>query len=151
MAGRHVQHSTAGVGTVRSTYLGTALARRCSSSDGASTSGRDRSLEPAARFPRRQRGVQCSVTAPRRQQDSVQQPEFDQHFIQLRASTTRLCDPEILTLEAGELSTVNQEASQCPEDVFRCSGCSAEACQVIHAPCFIQLAVKSSHDSVACA
>lgn len=41
-----------------------------------------------------------------------------------------LVDPEALVLPAGELSVVDRDSAEVPADVFRCSDCTNERCQV---------------------
>lgn len=136
MAGRHVPchcQSNAAASPARPAHHGTSLARRCASNGAASTSGRHHL--PESQPARKHRCVQlkCSVVAPGREQDVAQthQTPSDPQPVPARAL---LCDPEEFTVASGELSTVNQEASQRPEDVFRCSGCSLQECQV--RPCW---------------
>lgn len=44
-----------------------------------------------------------------------------------------LCSPEDLVLEPGECSQVDRSSPLDPADVYRCSGCLEEACQVTRA------------------
>lgn len=139
MAGRHLpsqqQYSRqiAKVNSARSLCVGN-LAGRLASHDGASTSGRhhlsESRLQPSRRHFSEQ--FQCRVVAPGREQETVQihQSSLDQQSLALQSTKAPICDPESFTLEAGELSGVNKEASQHPDDVFRCSGCSLKECQV---------------------
>ncbi len=139
MAGRHLpcQHQysrqIARANTARHACVGN-LAGRLASHEGASTSGRhhlsELRLQPSRRHFSEQ--FQCRVVAPGREQEAAQthQPSLDQQSLALRPTKAPVCDPETFTVEAGELSGVNQEASQHPDDVFRCSGCSLEECQV---------------------
>ena len=46
------------------------------------------------------------------------------------AYAPELCSPEDLVLEPGELSHIDRSAPIDSADVFRCSGCLLEACQV---------------------
>ena len=46
------------------------------------------------------------------------------------AHSPELCSPEDLVLEPGELSHIDRSSPLDPADVFRCSGCLEEACQV---------------------
>jgi len=124
----HTAQHPSTVSTVRSSSLGTGVSRRSSSNEGASTSGRHHLTETVSHPVRRHRGVRCSVVAPGVEQETAL--SRDQQSLQPQPTTALLCDPETFTVEAGELSTVNHEASQRPEDVFRCSGCSLEDCQV---------------------
>ncbi|DBA83534.1 hypothetical protein WJX79_001038 [Trebouxia sp. C0005] len=138
MAGRHLpsqqQYSRqiAKVNSARSLCVGN-LAGRLASHDGASTSGRhhlsESRLQPSRRHFSEQ--FQCRVVAPGREQETVQihQSSLDQQSLALQSTKAPICDPESFTLEAGELSGVNKEASQHPDDVFRCSGCSLKECQ----------------------
>lgn len=41
-----------------------------------------------------------------------------------------LCNPEDFVLPPGELSVVDRQSDESPEDVFRCPGCTRPACQV---------------------
>ena len=45
----------------------------------------------------------------------------------------KLCSPEDLVLEPGECSQINRSSPLHPADVYRCSGCLEEACQVSRA------------------
>lgn len=135
MAGRHVLHlhsQPTGVLSVRSAYAGTEVPRQHLHSDGASTSGRHHSPEVTWAPRRRRCSVQCSVAAPDREQKTIQLEAVrpDEDASSAAATSALLCDPESFTLSSGQLSTVTQEASQRPEDVFRCSGCSLQECQV---------------------
>jgi hypothetical protein len=47
------------------------------------------------------------------------------------AHSPELCSPEDLVLEPGDLSHIDRSSPLDPADVFRCSGCLEEACQVI--------------------
>ena len=46
------------------------------------------------------------------------------------AHAPELCSPEDLVLEPGELSHIDRNCPLDSDDVFRCSGCLQEACQV---------------------
>ena len=139
MAGRHLpcqnQYSRqiARANTARSACVGN-LAGRLASHEGASTSGCHSLSEPRLQPSRRQfsKQFQCRVIAPGREQEAAQthQSSPDQQSLVLRPIKAPVCDPESFTVEAGELSGINQEAGQHPDDVFRCSGCSLEECQV---------------------
>lgn len=139
MAGRHLpcQHQysrqIARACTARSACVGN-LAGRLASHEGASTSGRHHLSEPRLQPSRRlfSEQFQCRVVAPGREQEAAQthQSSLDQQSLASQPTKAPVCDPETFTVEAGELSGVNQEASQHPDDVFRCSGCSLEECQV---------------------
>lgn len=48
-----------------------------------------------------------------------------------RAHSELVRAPEDLLLEPGELSTISRSSEQHPADVFRCTGCSEPACQVL--------------------
>ncbi len=48
-------------------------------------------------------------------------------------SMPELCSPEDLVLEPGECSHIDRSSPLDSADVFRCSGCLEEACQVISA------------------
>ena len=50
-----------------------------------------------------------------------------------------LCSPDDLVLEPGECSHIDRSSPLDPADVYRCSGCLEEACQVIsaHSPWFV--------------
>ena len=141
MAGRHVLHlhghigQPTGVLNVRSAYAGSEVPRHRLQSDGASTSGRQHSPEVTWSPSQRRCSVQCSVAAPDREQKTIQLEAVrpDENASSAAATSALLCDPESFTLSSGQLSTVTQEASQRPEDVFRCSGCSLQECQVQNA------------------
>lgn len=130
----HIAQQTANVSTLRSAHINSGSARRCSSSDGTSTSGRFQLHEHRPESTRRHGQVQsrCSVIAPGREQEApqLQEPTPDHYSSSGLQANPLLCDPDSFTVAAGELSPVNQEASQRPQDVFRCSGCSLEECQV---------------------
>ena len=138
MAGRHNVHlhghgqPTGGL-TSRSAYFGSEVPRHRLQSDGASTSGRRQSPEVVWPPSQRRCPVQCSVAAPGREQKAIQL-EAVRPDESASSAASLLCDPESFTLSSGQLSTVSQEASQRPEDVFRCSGCSLQECQV-QRPC----------------
>lgn len=55
------------------------------------------------------------------------------------AHAPKLCSPEDLVLEPGELSHIDRSRPLDPADVFRCSGCLQEACQVRPADSFLEL------------
>ena len=139
MAGRHLpcQHQysrqIARANTARYACVGN-LAGRLASHEGASTSGRHHLSEPNLQSSQRHfsEQFQCRVVAPGREQQAAQThlPSLDQQSLASRPTKAPVCDPETFTVEAGELSGVNQEASQHPDDIFRCSGCSLEECQV---------------------
>lgn len=142
MAGRHLLPchgqppvTAAGVLNVRSAYLGAELPRNRFLSDGASTSGRQHSPEDAWQSSLRRCSVQCSVAAPGREHKAIQLERTHPDDSTSTSATTsaNLCDPESFSLKSGELSFVVREASQQAEDVFRCSGCSLQECQVQHA------------------
>lgn len=139
MAGRHVLHlnvhgQPTGVLNVRCAHAGAEVPRHRLQSDGASTSGRH-SPEVLWSPSQRRCSVQCSVAAPDREQKTIQLEavRFDDNTSSAASTSALLCDPESFTLTSGQLSTVAQEASQRPEDVFRCSGCSLQECQVQNA------------------
>ena len=56
-----------------------------------------------------------------------------------RTNMPELCSPEDLVLEPGECSRIDRSSPLDLADVFRCSGCLEEACQVIsaHSSCFV--------------
>ena len=146
MAGRHVVHlqgpgQPTGVLNARSGYFGSEVPRHRLQSDGASTSGRQHSTEVVWSPSQRRCSVQCSVAAPDREQKAIQL-EAVRPDESASSAASLLCDPESLTLTNGQLSIVTQEASQRPEDVFRCSGCSLQECQVQN-PC--SLCYLASH------
>ena len=140
MAGRHLpcQHQCsrqiARAHTARCACVGN-LTGRLASHERASTSGRHHLSEPNLQSSQRHfsEQFQCRVVAPGREQEAAQkshQPSLDEQSLASPPTKAPVCDPETFTVEAGELSGVNQEASQHPDDVFRCSGCSLEECQV---------------------
>lgn len=47
-----------------------------------------------------------------------------------KSSGPTLCVPEDLQLPPGQLSTIDRVGKNLPADVFRCFGCTKEACQV---------------------
>lgn len=134
MAGRHVLHlqchgQPTSVRNARSAYFGLEVPRNRLQTDGASTSGRQHTPEVVWSPSQRRSSIQCSVAAPDREQKTVQlKTGLPDESVASAASL--LCDPDSFTLASGQLSTVTQEASQRPEDVFRCSGCSLQECQV---------------------
>lgn len=127
--------TAAGVHNVRSAYLGAEVPRNRFLSDGASASGRQHSPEDVWQPALRRCSIQCSVAAPGREHKAIQleQTRRDESNLTSASSTALICDPESLSLHSGELSFVVREASQEPEDVFRCSGCVLQECQVQHA------------------
>lgn len=140
MAGRHVLHlhvhgQPTRVLNVRCAQAGAEVPRHRLQSNGASTSGRQHSPEVLWSPSQRRCSVQCSVAAPDREQKTIQLEAVRPDKTVSSAASTRalLCDPESFTLTSGQLSSVTQEASQRPEDVFRCSGCSLQECQVQNA------------------
>ena len=135
MAGRHLlpclaqpTFASTGVSNVRSAHLGTEVPQNRFSSDGASTSGRHQCQEPVWQRSQRRCCISCSVAAPGREQEAIQLEVVPSDGDASPKPTTSsfLCDPESFSLDSGQLSTVNQEASQRPEDIFRCSGCSLQ-------------------------
>lgn len=145
MVGRHLLPghgqpilATAGVLNARIAYRGAEVPRDRLQSDGASTSGRQHSPKVMWQPSQRRCSVRCSVAAPDKEQKTIHLETVrpDDSTPSARLTKALLCDPESFTLNSGELSTVHREASQRPEDVFRCSGCSMQECQV-HRSCTI--------------
>ena len=139
MAGRHFAPCHAPSASVnvtllsaRSAYHGTEVPRSRLCSDGASTSGSHAPQDRAWPSTQQRSCVRCSVAAPGREQEAIQLEvaPADPSASSAVASQSLLCDPESFALDSGQLSVVHQEASQRPEDVFRCSGCSLKDCQV---------------------
>lgn len=122
LAGRHLQPSKAGQPTQRCH----GLPSRCCEG-GPSTSGRHHFPQCSRGHPRSRTPVRCSVAAPDR--PDVKLPE-QPALTSGAAASPLLCDPDSFALGAGELSTMAAPASPHPADVFRCSGCTLEECQV---------------------
>lgn len=134
MAGRHAVHfqcqgQPTGVRNARSAYFGSEVPRHRLQTDGASTSGRQHTPEVVWSPSQRRCSIQYSVAAPDREEKTIQL-EAVRPDESASPAASLLCDPDSFTLASGQLSTVTQEASQRPEDVFRCSGCSLQECQV---------------------
>lgn len=147
MTGRHVAHlqchgQPTSVRIARSAFSGSEVLRHRLQNDGASTSGRQHTPEVVWPPSQRRCSVQCSVAAPDREEKAIQL-EAIRPDESVSSAASLLCDPDSFTLASGQLSTVTQEASQRPEDVFRCSGCSLQECQVqdlYSLPCLASLA-----------
>ena len=153
MAGRHLlpchaqpTFAATGVSNVRSAYLGTEVPHNRFLGDGASTSGRHQCQEPVWQRSQRRCCVRCSVAAPGREQEAIELEVVpsDGTVSPTAPTATLLCDPESFSLGSGQLSTVNQEASQRPEDIFRCSGCSLQECQVKQLFCLHSIQCRPS-------
>ena len=123
LAGRHLQPPKAG----QLTQQCYGLPSRCCEG-GPSTSGRHTPSQTNRPHSRSRTPVRCSVAAPDR--PDVKLPGQSARASAAAASPL-LCDPDSFTLGAGELSTMAAPASPHPADVFRCSGCTLEECQVM--------------------